>query len=133
MTTWPKPHLWFSQATALTDATTGATPLGIIKNGLAQGQKVEELMETVPTYAQMLLGERGGSLGEVAALAIIAGGLFMLIRKVITWHIPVAFIGASFIFAAILHFINPSLYIHHPIIYFPADYYWELYLWLQTW
>ncbi len=111
MTTWPKPHLWFSQATTLTDATTGATPLGIIKNGLAQGQKVEELMETVPTYAQMLLGERGGSLGEVAALAIIAGGLFMLIRKVITWHIPVAFIGASFIFAAILHFINPSLYI----------------------
>lgn len=111
MTTWPKPHHWFTQATAFSDATTGATPLGIIKNGLAQGHDVSQLMETLPTYAQMLLGERGGSLGEVAALAIIAGGIFMLIRKVITWHIPAAFIGTAFIFAAIMHWINPGLYI----------------------
>lgn len=111
MTTWPKPHLWFSQATSVSDATTGATPLGIIKSGLAQGHDVSQLMETLPTYAQMLLGERGGSLGEVAALAIIAGGILMLIRKVITWHIPAAFIGTAFIFAAIMHWINPGLYI----------------------
>ncbi len=111
MTTWPKPHLLFTNPSLIVDATTGATPLGIIKTGLSQGQDVSKLMETLPTYAQLLLGERGGSLGEVAALAIIAGGLFMLIRKVITWHIPVAFIGSAFIFAAILHFINPGQYI----------------------
>lgn len=111
MTIWPKPHLWFTQATAISDATTGATPLGLIKNGLAQGHKVNELLGSLPTYAQMLLGEQGGSLGEVAALAIIAGGLFMLIKKVISWHIPLAFIGTAFVFAAILHLINPGIYI----------------------
>jgi len=110
MTTWPRPHLLFS--TPLTaDATTGATPLGMIKMTLSQGKDASELINTLPTYAQMLLGDRGGSLGEVAALAIIAGGIFMLIRKVITWHIPVAFIGSAFIFAGILHLINPGLYI----------------------
>ena len=82
----------------------------MIKTGIAQGQDVFQLMDTLPTYAQMLLGE-GGSLGEVAALAIIAGGLFMLIRKVISWHIPVAFIGSAFVFAAILHLVNANIYI----------------------
>jgi electron transport complex protein RnfD len=110
MTTWPRPHLLFSTPLAA-DATTGATPLGMIKMTLSQGKDASELMNTLPTYAQMLLGDRGGSLGEVAALAIIAGGIFMLIRKVITWHIPVAFIGSAFIFAGILHLINPGLYI----------------------
>lgn len=111
MTTWPKPHYWFTQPSVVTDATTGATPLGMIKTGIAQGQDVSQLMDTLPTYVQMLLGERGGSLGEVAALAIIAGGLFMLIRKVISWHIPVAFIGSAFVFAAILHLVNANIYI----------------------
>jgi electron transport complex protein RnfD len=110
MTTWPRPHLLFSAPLAA-DATTGATPLGMIKMTLTQGKDASELMNALPTYAQMLLGDRGGSLGEVAALAIIAGGIFMLIRKVISWHIPVTFIGSAFIFAAILHLINPGLYI----------------------
>ncbi len=59
------------------DALTGPTPLSLIKNG-----QTPELMDT-------LIGATGGSFGEVSAIAIILGGLFMLLRKVITWHIPV--------------------------------------------
>lgn len=109
MTTWPMPRPWFSHAAV--DATTGATPLGMIKTGLAQGKDMGELMNQLPSYAQMLLGEQGGSLGEVAAIAIIIGGLFMLFRKVISWHIPVSFIATAFVFATILHAANPTLYI----------------------
>ena len=109
MTTWPMPRPWFSHAAV--DATTGATPLGMIKTGLAQGKDMSELMNQLPSYAQMLLGEQGGSLGEVAAIAIIIGGLFMLFRKVISWHIPVSFIATAFVFATILHAANPALYI----------------------
>jgi hypothetical protein len=47
----------------------------------------------LPSYLDLLLGKHGGSLGETCALALILGGLYLLIRRVITWHIPVAFIG----------------------------------------
>ncbi len=108
MTTWPQPHHVFTQAV---DATTGATPLATMKAGMAAGVDVSDIMVQLPTYAQMLLGERGGSLGEVAAIAIILGGIILLCRKVITWHIPVAFIGTAFVFATILHVCNPAVYI----------------------
>ena len=83
----------------------------MIKTGLSQGKEMSELMGQLPSYAQMLLGEQGGSLGEVAAIAILIGGLIMLCRKVISWHIPVAFIGTAFVFATLLHLANPALYI----------------------
>lgn len=108
MTTWPQPHHVFTHAV---DATTGATPLATMKAGMAAGADVSDIMSQLPTYAQMLLGERGGSLGEVAAAAIILGGIILLCRKVITWHIPVAFIGTAFVFATILHLCNPAVYI----------------------
>ncbi|MEE1323401.1 MAG: RnfABCDGE type electron transport complex subunit D, partial [Bacteroidales bacterium] len=73
------------------DALTGPTPLSLIKNG-----QTPELMDT-------LIGATGGSFGEVSAIAIILGGLFMLLRKVITWHIPVSFIASSWLFAGILY------------------------------
>jgi len=113
MTHWTKPsHAFFSSGTTLADATTGATPLALVKQAMKDGQNVSELLSGFPTYAQELLsGEHGGSLGEVAALAIILGGIIMLVRKVISWHIPVTFIGTVFVFAAILHWANPALYI----------------------
>ncbi|MBO7346482.1 MAG: RnfABCDGE type electron transport complex subunit D [Bacteroidales bacterium] len=111
MTTWPTPKPVFNIGTPIVDAVTGATPLALIKNGLKQGADVSSLMDQVPTYAQLLLGQQGGSLGEVAAAAIILGGIILLCRKVITWHIPVAFLGTAFLFAGVLHLINPGAYI----------------------
>jgi len=106
MTDWPLPSQGFITA----DATTGATPLGLIKLALKDGKNPAEI-EGLPSYLDMMLGNMGGSFGEVAALAIILGGIIMLVRKVITWHIPITFIGTVFAFAAVLHLVDPNLYI----------------------
>jgi electron transport complex protein RnfD len=107
MTSWTLPSQGFMNV----DAATGATPLAVIKSAMNAGEKPTELLDKLPTYAQLLIGERGGSIGEIAALAIIAGGILLLIRKIISWHIPVTFIGTVFLFSAILHLYNPDLYI----------------------
>jgi len=112
MTSWPlAKSVFFGSGATAVDATTGATPLALIKQAMKNGENVTELVDKLPSYAKLLLGEHGGSLGEVAALAILLGGIIMLVRKVITWHIPITFIGTVFVFAGILHWYNPSLYI----------------------
>jgi len=68
------------------------------------------LLSRVPSFADMLLGEMGGSAGEVAALALLIGLVYMLIRKVITWHIPVTVLGTIAIFTGLLHLANPEEY-----------------------
>ncbi len=105
MTSWPVPS---GIASGYTDAVTGATPLAIMKEGIKNGESLSQLMEKVPTTIQMLLGKMGGSLGEVAALALIIGFIFMLYRKIITWHIPVSVIGSVAVFTSILWLINPE-------------------------
>jgi len=107
MTLWPKPLV--NQAAYL-DATTGATPLGIVKEGLKNGEPLSDLMKQVPSFVDMFLGEMGGSIGEVAALAILIGLAYMLYKKIITWHIPVSVLGTIYIFAGILHIANPEEY-----------------------
>lgn len=72
------------------DATSGATPLA----ELAQ-DKTLNLMD-------LFLGKCGGALGETCALALLIGGVYLIVRKVITWHIPVAFIGTTFLFTLAL-------------------------------
>lgn len=108
MTSWPEPEILNTQ---LTDAVTGATPLAIIKEGLAQGRSVSELMSEIPGYLQMFWGNMGGSIGEISAIALLIGGIYMLIRKIITWHIPVAYLGSVVIFSGILWLVNPETYI----------------------
>lgn len=96
---WPLPKPIFGGST-ITDTLTGPTPLMAIKNHQAL-----DLWD-------MFIGATGGSLGEVSAIAIILGGLFMLLRKVITWHIPVAYLGSAGIFAWILWLANPSEFVN---------------------
>jgi electron transport complex protein RnfD len=105
MTSWPVPKGF---ATSYTDAVTGATPLAIIKEGLKNGEPLSGLMNQIPTPARMFLGDMGGSMGEVAAVALLLGLAYLLIRKVITWHIPVSVIGSIAIFTAILWLVNPE-------------------------
>jgi Na+-translocating ferredoxin:NAD+ oxidoreductase subunit D len=108
MTNWPKIKVLNF---AMTDAETGATPLAIVKEGLGKGETFSDIMQQMPTsYADMFFGEMGGSIGEISALALIIGGLYMIIRKIITWHIPVAVIGSTAIFTGILYGINPESY-----------------------
>jgi electron transport complex protein RnfD len=105
MTRWPLPKGF---ATGYTDAVTGATPLAIIKEGIKNGEPLSALMNQVPTPAQMFLGNMGGSIGEIAAVALLIGFIYLLVKKVITWHIPVAVIGSMAIFTGILWLVNPE-------------------------
>ena len=105
MTSWPIPA---GLKTGYTDAVTGATPLAIVKEGLKNGEPFQQLMSNIPTPSQMFLGEMGGSMGEVAAIALLIGLVYLLIKKIITWHIPVSVIGTVAIFTAILWFVNPD-------------------------
>lgn len=105
MTSWPVPG---GLTSGYTDAVTGATPLAIVKEGLKNGEPIQKLLEQVPPPAKMFLGNMGGSLGEVAAVALLLGLLWMLYKKIITWHIPVAVTGSLALFTLILWLINPD-------------------------
>jgi len=107
MTMWPTP---LDNQSTITDAVTGATPLGIIKEGLMFGETMTEISAKIPSALEMLTGVTGGSLGEMSALALIIGGLFLIIRKVITWHIPVVMIMTMLIITGIFWMIDPQQY-----------------------
>jgi Na+-translocating ferredoxin:NAD+ oxidoreductase subunit D len=104
MTSWPEPVISRVQ---YADAVTGATPLAVIKDGLAAGMPASRLMDQVAGYMELFVGQMGGSLGEISALALIAGGLFMIAKRIITWHIPASIFLTVFIFTGIAWLINP--------------------------
>lgn len=81
MTTWPMPL-----QRSYIDAVTGATTLDKLKNHAGD----------IPDLFDMLLG-KGGSLGEIGSLALIAGGIFLILNKTITWHIPVSVLFSVFL------------------------------------
>jgi len=108
MTSWPLPSAF---STKLTDAVTGPTALAIWKDGVGQGNTVDQVMADLPEYAQLLIGNMGGSIGEISALALLLGGVYMLVRKIITWHIPVAYLGSVVVFAGVFWLIDPTYYI----------------------
>ena len=108
MTSWPQFQILnFS----FTDAQTGATPLAILKESLKSGESVTTILQDkIPSYTDMFMGQMSGSLGEISAFALILGGVYLLIRKIITWHIPVSILATVAAFTGILHLINPELY-----------------------
>ncbi|MFI3299039.1 MAG: RnfABCDGE type electron transport complex subunit D [Rikenellaceae bacterium] len=77
------------------DGVTGATPLAMLKEGGA---------DALPQLFDMMFGMTGGSLGEVSGVLLLLGGLYLIIRKVITWHIPVIVLGTMLVFNEILWF-----------------------------
>ncbi len=103
MTSWPQPGQWLKY----TDALTGATPLGVMKEGLA-GKTVAEIMPELPSFLNLFLGNSMGSAGEVAAFALLLGMIYLLFKKIITWHIPISILGTVFIFTGILWLANPD-------------------------
>lgn len=94
MTTWPRP-LGF--ATSYVDATTGATPLAMLKQIVKDGNT--SMIDQLPDLWSTFVGYMGGSLGEVCALALLVGGIFLICTKVITWHIPVSILATMALFA----------------------------------
>ena len=82
MTTWP-----------FRDAQSCATPLALISKGE---------LNSLPSYTDMLLGLHGGCLGETCAIALAIGGIYLIARRVITYHTPLAFIGTVLVMSFIL-------------------------------
>lgn len=87
MTTFPRP------VGPVVDAFSGATPLAAIKSGALGADSLD--------FQDMLFGSIPGSLGEVSALLLLLGGLYLLWRRVITWHIPVSVLGSMALFALV--------------------------------
>ena len=98
MTTWPVTRF------AHTDATTGATPLAVLGE-IAKGKG-----GTLPSNMEMFLGFIGGSMGEVSALALLIGGLFLIWKKIISPIIPATFIGTVFVFSLIYYGVKGGDY-----------------------
>ncbi|MEE1243476.1 RnfABCDGE type electron transport complex subunit D [Frisingicoccus sp.] len=90
MTTWVEPYAW---KTGAVDAVSAATPLGMVASGNT---------EALPTYLQMFIGERAGCLGETCIAALLIGGIYLVVKKVISPIIPVCYIATVFVFSAIL-------------------------------
>lgn len=104
MTTWPIPNGF-----ATADAVTGATPLAIVKEAVKNGQAVGDALSSAGfSTGNLILGNMGGSLGEVAAIGLLLGFAYMLIRKIISWHIPVAIFATVIVFSGILNLADPA-------------------------
>lgn len=104
MTTWPVPGQGFMTL----DATTGATPLATMKL-IAKGEA--SMSDLGDSLTDMLIGNTGGCLGEVCAIAILIGLVYLLVKKIITWHIPVSILVTVAIFSGLLHLANPTTYV----------------------
>lgn len=112
MTSWPVAGQWGSYL----DATTGATPLAIMKQAIKSGNV--DVLNQLPDSFSLLLGNHAtqltdgsmmgsGTAGEICAIALLIGLAYMLWKKIITWHIPVSIIGTVFVFSGLLHLANP--------------------------
>ncbi|MGI5878206.1 MAG: RnfABCDGE type electron transport complex subunit D [Christensenellales bacterium] len=86
------------------DAVSGATPLALIKAGQ---------MAELPRLLDLFLGSTGGCIGETSALALIAGGLYLILRRVISWRIPVTYIGTVFVTTLVMGGFDATLSLYH--------------------
>ncbi len=114
MTMWPTPILsrfhYFGLTPEIIDATTGATPLAIMKEGVSSGIAHAELMHRLPSLTELFMGIKGGSAGESAAAALLLGVAILLYKRVITWHIPVSVVGSIIVFTGLLHLYDVESY-----------------------
>ena len=106
MTTWPQAAPIFDKG-FFADAVTGPTPLGILKEA-----GVGSLAETGNLqFLDMVLGNRGGAFGEVCAIALLLGAIYLICRKVIEIFTPLSILLTVFVFTGICYLIDPTQYI----------------------
>ncbi|HLO79080.1 MAG TPA: RnfABCDGE type electron transport complex subunit D [Magnetospirillum sp.] len=104
----------FADALAITfgkgtlDTMSAASALGYVKTELSRGILVGESIKHVPSLMDLVLGSKAGSMGETSALLVLLGGLVLLARRIISWHIPVAVMATVFALGTIANAIDPA-------------------------
>ena len=93
------------------DALSSATTLGHYKTELGRGLTLEQAGGGTATLWQLTWGQAAGSLGETSALLVLLGGLFLLHKRIITWHIPLAMLAGLVLPATVFHLIAPDSYV----------------------
>jgi Na+-translocating ferredoxin:NAD+ oxidoreductase subunit D len=102
-----------------TDSLTGLSPIGILKEGLKNGETIVQITSGAkfPGYFDIFWGNVSGSVGEISAIAVLIGGLYLISKKIITWHTPVAVLGSVLFFEGMLwiaapgHFMDPVFHV----------------------
>ena len=115
MTTWTVPatmdrYMPTISPTNAIDARTQATPLAWSKTAIKDKTAAWIYSKRLPLW-QSLLGEKGGCLGETSTIALLIGGLYLLLRRTITIHIPLAVLLSAFLFASIVYLLNSEAYV----------------------
>ncbi len=85
-----------------------ATALGTLKNEQTKGIPVSTTAEKLPPPSVLAKGDESGSIGETSAVLLLAGGVWLLLLRIISWHIPVAMLGTLGVLAAVSHAVDPS-------------------------
>lgn len=106
MAAWPK-YMTTYYKPFICDAVTTATPLTLLKNGNAEGLSMRAF-----NYMDLFIGNKGGCIGEVCVVALLLGGIYLLYKQIISWHIPV-----SYIFT-----VGVMTWVFSPDGYFKGDY-----------
>jgi len=102
---------WSAPQGARADLLSSATPLGELKTALMTGGTVESaLAATGGALGDFFLGSMAGSMGEVSALALLAGAAYLFWRRVLTWQVPVAFLGSVVLISGLFWLYDPAHY-----------------------
>ncbi len=100
--TWPKTGQYSAR---IADGLSAATPLGMFKfdfeNFAPVGREI---------YTNLFTGNVGGCIGETSVIAILIGGIFLLVKRYADWRIPVSYLGTVFIFGGIFWLVKPSVF-----------------------
>lgn len=125
MTTWITPLPWhspqapglleslsitFGSGQTFIDAVSGASTLGHVKTELGRGLELSAALPQAYSLVSLATGMVAGSMGETSSLLLLAGGLFLLFKRIISWHIPVAMLTTLALLATLFHTLEPDRY-----------------------
>jgi electron transport complex protein RnfD len=99
-------HITFGAGTL--DSMSAASALGYVKTELSRHVSVAESIKHIPDIKDLIFGAKPGSMGETSALFVLAGGLFLLGKRIISWHIPVTVMATLVVLGTVFNAVDPD-------------------------